>query len=223
MSATVQPLAARLAAHRVVPVVTVPDPALAPALGDALAAGGLPVAEVTFRADGAERAIALLRERRPELLIGAGTVLDAATADRAHAAGADFVVAPGFNPAVVDHCLERGIAVVPGVNDPSGVEAGLARGLTLLKLFPAEVSGGVALLRALAGPYPAMRFMPTGGVTPGNLADYLALGAVAACGGTWIAPSDDIAAGRFERIAERARAAVAAAAGRGTPTDQEHR
>ncbi|HEX8940519.1 MAG TPA: bifunctional 4-hydroxy-2-oxoglutarate aldolase/2-dehydro-3-deoxy-phosphogluconate aldolase [Candidatus Limnocylindrales bacterium] len=204
-------LAARLGALRVVPVVVIDDAAGAAPLAAALAEGGLPLAEVTFRTDAAAAAIAAMRAARPDVLVGAGTVLDPATVDRALDAGAEFIVAPGLNPAVVERCQERGMAVVPGVATPSEIEAGLGRGLRLLKLFPAEALGGPRYLAAIAAPYRGLRFMPTGGIGPANLADWLALPQVAACGGTWIATTAAIAAGRWDEIRRNAAEAVALA------------
>jgi 2-dehydro-3-deoxyphosphogluconate aldolase/(4S)-4-hydroxy-2-oxoglutarate aldolase len=143
------------------------------------------------------------------VLVGAGTVLDPATVDRAIDAGAEFVVAPGFNPAVVDRCLERGIAILPGVATPTEIEMALARGLSLLKFFPAEAMGGVAYIKAVAAPYRMVRFVPTGGVSAANLASYLAVPAVAACGGTWIATAEAIRAGRWDEIARLTAEAMA--------------
>jgi 2-dehydro-3-deoxyphosphogluconate aldolase/(4S)-4-hydroxy-2-oxoglutarate aldolase len=205
-------LEARMADLRVVPVVTIGDAADAEGLGAALAAGGLPLAEITFRTAAAADAITALRASRPDVLVGAGTVLDPATVDRALEAGAEFIVAPGFNPAVVDQCLARGVAVVPGTITPTEIEAALARGLHLLKFFPAEAAGGTRYLKAVAAPYKGVRFMPTGGVSPANLADYLALPTVAACGGTWIATADAIREHRWEDIARAASEALALAA-----------
>lgn len=198
---------AKLTAYGVVPVVAIEDARHAVPLGEALVAAGLPCIEVTLRTEAALDAIRLLAKAELPICLAAGTVLTREQADAATGAGASIVVAPGFNPTVVDHCLARGLPVVPGVATPSEVEQGLARGLKTLKLFPAEVLGGVAYLRALAGPYQNVRFMPTGGVGPGNLADYLALGNVAAVGGTWLARADALRAGDFASIESLAAAA----------------
>jgi 2-dehydro-3-deoxyphosphogluconate aldolase/(4S)-4-hydroxy-2-oxoglutarate aldolase len=201
-------LAAQLASFGLVPVITIRDAADAPRLGEALLAGGLPIAEITFRTDAAERAIERLRVDHPRLLIGAGTVLSVETVRRAIGVGAEFVVAPGFNATVVDYCLEQGIAIVPGVSSPTDIEAGLERGLGLLKFFPAEACGGIPFLDAIAAPYPGVSFMPTGGISLANLSGYLRSPRVVACGGSWIAPVETISAGRFDEIAGNAREAV---------------
>ncbi len=190
----------RIRAAGIVPVIKLERASDARPLGKALLEGGLPVAEVTFRTGAAPEAIRILRAEFPDLLVGAGTVLTPAQADAAIAAGAAFAVTPGFNPRVVDHCLSKALPLVPGVNSPSQVELGLERGLTLLKFFPAEVSGGVKMLKALHGPYAEVSFVPTGGVEPANLASYLALPYVAAVGGSWMVKDDLLAAGRFAEV-----------------------
>jgi 2-dehydro-3-deoxyphosphogluconate aldolase/(4S)-4-hydroxy-2-oxoglutarate aldolase len=198
----------RIRATGIVPVIKLEKAADARPLGKALLEGGLPVAEVTFRTGAAPEAIRILRAEFPGMLVGAGTVLTPAQADAAIAAGAAFAVTPGFNPRVVDHCLSRGLPVVPGVNSPSQVELGLERGLTLLKFFPAEISGGVKMLKALHGPYAEASFVPTGGVEPANLASYLALKYVAAVGGSWMVKDELIAAGRFAEVTALSAEAV---------------
>jgi 2-dehydro-3-deoxyphosphogluconate aldolase / (4S)-4-hydroxy-2-oxoglutarate aldolase len=198
----------RIRAAGIVPVIKLERPEDARPLGKALLAGGLPVAEVTFRTAAAPEAIRLLRDEFPALLVGAGTVLTPAQADAAIAAGAAFAVTPGFNPRVVDHCLARGLPVVPGVNSPSQVEQGLERGLSLLKFFPAEASGGVKMLKALHGPYAEVSFLPTGGIEPGNLAAYLSLAYVAAVGGSWMVKEDLLAAGKHAEVAALCAEAV---------------
>jgi 2-dehydro-3-deoxyphosphogluconate aldolase/(4S)-4-hydroxy-2-oxoglutarate aldolase len=202
-------LGPRLGAVGVVPVVTIDDAARGPDLAAALARGGLPLAEIMFRTDAAAGAIAAIRLSEPDVLVGAGTVLDVATVDRAIEAGAEFIVAPVFNPAVVEHCLERGIAVMPGVATPTEIEMALSRGLRLLKFFPAEATGGTRYISAVAAPYRQVRFVPTGGVSAANLPSYLALPAVAACGGTWIATAEAVREGRWDEIIGLAAEAVA--------------
>ena len=201
-------LTQRLAELRIVPVVTIDSAADAAGLAGALAAGGLPIAEITFRTDAAAEAIAAIRAAQPDVLVGAGTVLDVATVDRALEAGAEFIVAPGFNPAMVAYALARGVAVIPGVVTPSEIEAALSLGLRVLKFFPAEASGGPGYLSAVRATYPTVRFMPTGGVNIGNLASYLALPNVIAAGGTWIATADAIKNQRWDEIIGLAAEAV---------------
>lgn len=191
-----------------VPIVEIGDADLAVPLGRALLAAGLPCAEITFRTSAAAASIRALRELCPELLVGAGTILTIEQADAAIAAGAQFLVAPGFNPAVVDHARAQGAIFVPGVCTPTEIEMALGRGIDVLKLFPAEVAGGVAFLKAVAPVYPGVRFMPTGGIGPANLADYLALPQVLACGGSWMVKKDLIAAGDFGSIERLAAEAV---------------
>lgn len=193
---------------KLVPVVKIEQAGDALPLGQALAAGGLPLAEITFRTDAAEEAIRILSDKLPEMLVGAGTVLTIDNARKAAAAGAKFIVAPGFNPKVVDYCLEHDIPVVPGVNSPTDIEMGLDRDLNVLKFFPAEASGGLRLLKALAEPYGGVKFMPTGGINADNVLQYLALKQVLACGGSWMVKTDFISAGRFDEITRLTQAAV---------------
>jgi 2-dehydro-3-deoxyphosphogluconate aldolase / (4S)-4-hydroxy-2-oxoglutarate aldolase len=202
-------LAVALLDAGVVPVITLARPEQGVPVAEALLAGGLTCAEITFRSDAAAAAIEMIRSRVPALLVGAGTILTTAQADAAIAAGASFLVAPGFNPAIVDHVLARGIPMLPGVCTPSEIEQALARGLHLVKFFPAAAMGGVAYLRALAGPYPMVRYVPTGGITAGDVAGYLALPSVVAVGGTWLAASDLVAAGAWETIRGLASEAAA--------------
>lgn len=202
----------QLRAVGVVPVVTIRSSRDATALGAALIRGGLPVAEITFRTPAAAESIHVLRQSFPEFLVGAGTVLDLPTLNRAIEAGAQFVVSPGFNPAIVDRCLELGIPVIPGVSTPTDIEAARGRGLNLLKFFPAEAAGGIEFLKAVAAPYQGISFMPTGGITPENLPRYRSHPFVAACGGSWIATEGAITGGRFDEIAQTAQRAVELAA-----------
>jgi len=198
----------RLGEIGIVPVVKIEKPSDAAALGRALIAGDLPVVEITFRTAAAEESIRILCREVPEILVGAGTVLTTDQVDRAVAAGARFIVAPGFNPKVVDHCLERGIPVAPGISSASEIEMGLERGLSVLKFFPAGVSGGIEFLKAISAPFSGVQFMPTGGIDPGNLRDYLSFNRVHAVGGTWIAREAAIATGKFDEITKLAREAV---------------
>jgi 2-dehydro-3-deoxyphosphogluconate aldolase/(4S)-4-hydroxy-2-oxoglutarate aldolase len=206
-------ITAEIGRHRIVPVVALERAAEAVPLAKALMEGGLPVVEVTFRSDAAREAIARIAQAVPEMLIGAGTVLSPDQVDDAAAAGARFVVSPGFNARVVERCLERRLAVVPGVNNPTGVEAAIGYGLSVLKFFPAEPSGGLPFIRALAGPYRGVRYVPTGGIGPGNMAAYLAEPAVLAIGGSWLVEPKLIAGERWTEIAELTAEAVAIARG----------
>lgn len=192
----------------VVPVITLAEAEQAVPLAKALVAGDVPVAEVTFRSQAAAAGIKRIADEVPAMLVGAGTVLTIEQADAAIGAGAQFIVTPGFSPAIVDHCQAAGIPVFPGVSSPTEIEAALAKGLSVLKFFPAEALGGIAMLKALAGPYRNVRFMPTGGVNLGNLLDYLALPQVVACGGSWLAPKDALAAGDYTAITKIARSTV---------------
>ena len=198
----------RVGEIRVVPVVKIEKAADAVPLGRALLAGELPVAEITFRTAAAEDAIKAMSRELPDLLVGAGTVLTAEQADRAMAAGAKFIVAPGFNPKVVDHCISRGYPVAPGISSPSEIEMGVERGLEVLKFFPAGASGGLEFLKAIAAPFSGVQFMPTGGVDTANLRDYLSFNRVHAVGGTWIVKEAAISAGKWDEITRLAREAV---------------
>ena len=212
MADNVSNVLARLGEARILPVVELDTSEAALPLAKALMAGGLPVAEITFRSEAAADSIGILRERIPEMLVGAGTVLDIEQVGQAHRAGSRFVVTPGFNPAVVEACIELGLPVLPGINNPTGVERAMGFGLDAVKFFPAEASGGVPFLKALSGPYPSIRFVPTGGIGPDNLGDYLALPNVLACGGSWIVSPALVRASRFDEVARLAGEAVALAA-----------
>jgi 2-dehydro-3-deoxyphosphogluconate aldolase / (4S)-4-hydroxy-2-oxoglutarate aldolase len=201
----------RIAASGVVPVIRVERAEDAPALARALAGAGLSCLEITFRTDAAADAIAAIRSTDPDVLVGAGTVLSTDQVDRAIDAGAAFVVSPGFQPAVVRACLDRGLPIFPGVLTPSEVIQALDAGLTALKLFPAASAGGPAYLRALAGPFPTARFMPTGGIDAAALEAYLRVPSVFAVGGSWMVHPDLLAARAWEgvrRLAEEAAATV---------------
>ena len=198
----------RLGEIGIVAVVKIEKASDAVPLGRALLAGDLPLAEITFRTAAAEDSIKALSRELPELLVGAGTVLTTDQADRAVAAGAKFIVAPGFNPKVVDHCIAKGIPVAPGISSPSEIEMGVERGLEVLKFFPAGASGGLEFLKAIAAPFSGVQFMPTGGVDVANLKDYLSFNRVHAVGGTWIAKEAAISAGKFDDITKLAREAV---------------
>ena len=184
----------------IVPVVVIEDAKDAEALGRALMEGGLPCAEVTFRTAAAEESIKIMAEKFPDMLVGAGTILTTEQADRAIAAGARFIVSPGTNPAVVQHCMEKGIPVTPGTCTPSEVETALSLGLQVVKFFPAESAGGLGFIKAIAAPYSGVKFMPTGGINAENVKDYLAYDKILACGGSWMVKGDLIKAGKFDEI-----------------------
>lgn len=198
-------------ARRIVPVVVVRDAARAAGLAEALVAGDLPVAEVTLRTPAAADAIAAMADN-PAVLVGAGTVLTPAQVDLAVDAGARFLVSPGFSPATVARASERGVPIVPGTVTPSEVLAALAAGLTTLKFFPASNYGGAGTLKAFASVFAGVRFVPTGGVSAGNLGDYLSLSNVPAVGGSWMVPADTVEAGDFATVQRLSAEAVAAAA-----------
>ncbi|WP_159622007.1 bifunctional 4-hydroxy-2-oxoglutarate aldolase/2-dehydro-3-deoxy-phosphogluconate aldolase [Ruania rhizosphaerae] len=201
----------RIGAARLVPVVVLDDAASAAPLAEALVAGGLPVAEVTFRTAAAVESIKAM-SARGDMLVGAGTVLTPDQVDAAVDAGASYVVSPGFSQAVVRRCIERGVLPLPGAVTATEVQAALAEGLEVVKFFPAETSGGAKAIKALAAPFGGLRFVPTGGIGPKNLAEYTAVSAVLAVGGSWMVPRDEIAAGNFDRVSELTREAVALAA-----------
>lgn len=199
----------QLKALKVIPVIAIDKAEDIIPLGKILAENGLPAAEITFRSAAAAEAIRLLRETQPDMLIGAGTVLSREQAIAAKEAGATFIVSPGFNPNTVKACQEIGIDIVPGVNNPSTVEAALEMGLTTLKFFPAEASGGINMVKSLLAPYTDIELMPTGGINPANIKDYLAIPRVLACGGTWMVDKKLIEAGNWEELARLTREAVA--------------
>ncbi|EJE8526015.1 TPA: bifunctional 4-hydroxy-2-oxoglutarate aldolase/2-dehydro-3-deoxy-phosphogluconate aldolase [Vibrio parahaemolyticus] len=190
---------------RVMPVIQIENANDAVPLAKVLVENGLPAAEITFRTQAAAQAIANIRAAYPEITLCAGTVLTPEQADAAIAAGADFVVSPGFNPTTVKYCLDNDIKIIPGVNNPSQVEQALEMGVQAMKFFPAEASGGISMLKSLTGPYGNIQLMPTGGVKPTNLMDYLAISQVFACGGTWIAPTAAIATNDWQSIAANVR------------------
>ena len=195
-------------ARRVIPVVTLTDPRVTQDLAAALHRGGLPVAEITFRSDAAEEAIATMASRT-DMCVGAGTVVDSELVDRAVAAGASFIMTPGFSAPVVERCLEIDVPVIPGVGGATDIMSALTYGLTVVKLFPADALGGPQTVKALSAPFPKIRFVPTGGVTATNANQYLALDSVAAVGGSWITPPEVVASHQFEEVERLAAEAVA--------------
>ena len=199
----------KLAEIGIIPVIKIDDAEKAVPLAKALRDGGLPAAEVTFRTAAAEEAIRRIAAEVPDVCLCAGTVLNVETAKRAVEAGATAIVSPGTNPEVVQWCLENNVPVIPGCATPTEVEACMRMGLDFVKLFPAEVVGGVGMLKALAGPYGQMKFMPTGGVGPENVGDYLALKNVVCCGGSWMVPAKLLDAEDYAGIEALAREAAA--------------
>ena len=198
-----------LGEYGIVPVVVLNDAKDAEPLAKALCEGGLKCAEVTFRTAAAEEASKIMSEKFPEMLVGAGTVLTTEQVDRAVAAGAKFIVSPGLNPKVVKYCVEKGIPVCPGTCTPSEMEQAMDLGLDVVKFFPAEPSGGVKFIKAVAAPYTMLKFMPTGGVNATNVRDYLAYDKILCCGGSWMVKGSLIEAGEFDKIVEMTKEAAA--------------
>lgn len=201
----------KIAELKVVPVVVLEDAKDAAPLAKALCEGGLPCAEVTFRTAAAKDSIKAMTDAYPDMLVGAGTVLTTEQVDSAVEAGAKFIVSPGFDPEIVDYCLEKEIPVFPGCITPSEVAQAVKRGLRVVKFFPAEQFGGIATIKALSAPYVGLKFMPTGGISAKNLKEYLACKPIVACGGSWMVKKDLIQAGEFEKIKEMTKEAVALA------------
>ena len=193
----------------IIPVVVLNDVKDAEPLAKALIEGGLPCAEVTFRTDAAEESIRIMKEKFPEMLVGAGTVLTTEQVDRAVAAGAEFIVSPGLNPRIVKYCVEKNIPITPGCANASDIEQAIENGLEVVKFFPAEPAGGLKMIKALAAPYVGVKFMPTGGINANNVKDYLAYDRIIACGGSWMVSGDLVKAGDFEKITELTKEAAA--------------
>ena len=194
---------------KVVPVVVLNDVKDAAPLAKALVEGGLPCAEVTFRTEAAAESLRIMAEAYPDMLVGAGTVLTTEQVDKAVEAGAKFIVSPGFDPEIVDYCIEKNIPVFPGCATPSEVAQAVKRGLKVVKFFPAEQAGGLAMIKAMAAPYNMLKFMPTGGINTKNLKEYLACDKILCCGGSWMVKGDLVEAGEFDKIkklTEEARA-----------------
>ena len=190
----------RFAELKVVPVVVLNNVKDAAPLAKALVEGGLPCAEVTFRTDAAAESIRIMTEAYPDMLVGAGTVLTTEQVDRAVEAGAKFIVSPGFDPEIVDYCIEKNIPVFPGCISPSEVAQAVKRGLKVVKFFPAEQAGGLTMIKAMAAPYNMLKFMPTGGINTKNLKEYLACDKILCCGGSWMVKGDMVEAGEFDKI-----------------------
>ena len=193
----------------IVPVVVLNKADDAEPLAQALVNGGLPCAEVTFRTDAAEESIRRIAKKFPEMFVGAGTILTTEQADRAVGAGAKFIVSPGLNPKVVEHCLKKGYPITPGIMTPTELEMALGFGLDVVKFFPAENAGGLKMIKAMSAPYTMMKFMPTGGINATNVRDYLACNKILACGGSWMVKGDLISAGDFAEIEKLTREAAA--------------
>lgn len=193
----------------ILPVIALDDAAQAAPLARALAAGGIPAAEVTFRTAAGEEAIRRIARECPDILVGAGTVLTTDQVDRAVNAGARFIVSPGTNPKVVRHCQEAGVQAVPGVVTPTEIETALELGVDVLKFFPAEPSGGLNMIKALAAPYTQVKFIPTGGISAANVGEYLRYPKILACGGSWMVKKDLVNAGKFDEIQKLAAEAAA--------------
>ena len=192
-----------------VPVVVLEDEKNALPLAKALVEGGLPVAEVTFRTAAAEASIKKMCEAYPDMVVGAGTVLNIEQVEKAVAAGAKFIVSPGYDEEIVNYCLEKDIPIYPGTVTPSDLSKAVKKGLSVVKFFPAEQYGGVNTIKALAAPFTTVKFMPTGGVNAKNLKDYLSCNKIVACGGSWMVKGDLIKAQEFEKIKDLTREAVA--------------
>lgn len=184
----------------IIPVVVLNDAKDALPLGKALMEGGLPAAEVTFRTAAAEESIRIMSENFPDMLVGAGTVLTIDQVDRAVAAGAKFIVAPGLDEEIVKYCLEKDIPVCPGIQSPTELTKAVKLGLDHVKFFPAENSGGLKMINAMGAAFPAVKFMPTGGISASNVVDYLKSKKIFCCGGSWMVKGDMIAAGDFDKI-----------------------
>lgn len=192
----------------IIPVIAIDDADKAVPLAQALVKGGLPAAEVTFRTAAGEEAIRRIAAEVPDMLVGAGTVLTTEQADRAIAAGAQFIVSPGFNPAVTRYVIDKGVPMMPGTATPGEMEQAMSMGLDVVKFFPAEQNGGVAKLKAVAGPYTTLRWMPTGGVNTKNMMDYLSFDKIIACGGTWMVKKDLIEGEKWDEITRICQDAV---------------
>lgn len=186
----------------IIPVVVLDDAKDAALLGKALMDGGLACAEVTFRTDAAQESIRIMAKEYPDMLVGAGTVLTIEQVDRAVEAGAKFIVSPGINPKVVEYCIKNNITVTPGTCNPTNVETAIELGLDVVKFFPAEAAGGLNYIKAIAAPYPQVKFMPTGGINENNVRDYLKYDRIIACGGSWMVKSSLVKEGNFDRICE---------------------
>lgn len=209
MAYTTTQIIEKLSALKVVPVIALDNAEDILPLAVTLAENGLPVVEITFRSAAAEEAIRLLRQHNSDILIAAGTVLTPDQVVSAKNAGADCIVTPGFNPNIVRLCRELNIPITPGVNNPMAIEGALEQGITAVKFFPAEASGGVNMIKALLGPYRQLQIMPTGGISVNNIRDYLAIPNVIACGGSWFVEKSLIANKQWDEIGRLVRDVLA--------------
>ena len=199
----------KISAIGVVPVIKLNNPERdATPLAKALCEGGVPVAEVTFRAAGADTAIKLMKEACPDMLVGAGTVLTTEHVDKAIAAGAEFIVTPGFDPEIVKYCVEKNMPIYPGCTTPTDYHAALKFGLEVLKFFPAEQSGGLAKIKAMSAPFPMFKVMPTGGIGLNNLKEYLSCPVIAACGGSYMVTAELIDNQKWDEITDLCKKSV---------------
>ena len=186
----------------ILPVIKLNDAKDAVPLAKALCEGGLPCAEVTFRTDAAKESIAVMTKAYPEMLVGAGTVLNTEQVDEAVEAGAKLIVSPGLNPDTVEYCVKKGIPILPGCSSPSDIEQAIKYGLDVVKFFPAEAAGGLKAIKAMAAPYTGIKFMPTGGINAKNLEDYLSFDKIICCGGSWMVKGELVKTGAFDKIKE---------------------
>ena len=199
----------KVSAVGVVPVIKLTNPQRdAAPLSDALCAGGVPIAEITFRAAGADEAMRIMLDRHPEMMVGAGTVLTTEQVDKTIAAGGQFVVTPGFDPEIVQYCIDKGITCFPGCTTPTDYHNAYKMGLEVLKFFPAEQSGGLAKIKAMSAPFPQFKVMPTGGISLKNLKDYISDPVIVACGGSYMCPDKLIKAGAWDEITELCKKSV---------------
>jgi Entner-Doudoroff aldolase len=200
----------RVAAIGILPVIKLdrPDTDAAP-LAKALVAGGVPAAEITFRAEGADRAIRIMREQFPDMLVGAGTVLSIEQVEKAHAAGAQFIVSPGLNPRTVAACQALGLPIFPGCITPTEIEEALSLGIQTVKFFPAEQAGGLPRIKAMSAPFNTVRFMPTGGINLENLGRYVSQSCIVACGGSYMVTDELISGQQWDKITELCRQSIA--------------
>lgn len=202
------PVMKKLVQYGIIPVVVIEEKGDVAWLSDALCEGGLPCAEVTFRTEAAEEAVRIMREKHPEMTVGAGTILSAGQAECAEAAGAQFIVSPGYDSEIIDYCVGRRLPVIPGAVTPGEMQRAVKAGIRTIKFFPAELSGGLPMIKAAAAVYSTLRFLPTGGLNPENIRDYLRYERVCACGGSWMVKKEYIETRNYEKIKSLAKEAA---------------